>query len=74
MGHAPAPSFPLRLSLEQHLDMDTTKIRRDLGYRETMSSRAALEGTVAWDREHWPSEIDSAQFDYPAEDAILGGR
>lgn len=70
----PPPSFPLQLNLEQHLDMDTTKIRSALGYRETMSSRVALETTVAWDREHWPAAIDPAQFDYAAEDALLSGR
>ena len=43
-------------------------------YRETISRRAALERTVAWDREHWPTEIDFAQFDYAAEDAILSGK
>ncbi|MBZ5678392.1 MAG: NAD-dependent epimerase/dehydratase family protein [Acidobacteriia bacterium] len=73
-GPCPAPSVPLQLNLEQHLDMDTTKIRRDLGYRETMSRRAALEMTVAWDREHWPTEIDPAQFDYATEDAVLSGK
>ena len=26
-GPCPAPSLPLQLNLEQHLDMDTTKIR-----------------------------------------------
>ncbi len=70
-GPCPPPSFPPQLNLEQHLDMDTAKIRRDLGYRETMSRRAALERTVAWEREHWPAEIDPSQFDYAAEDAIL---
>jgi nucleoside-diphosphate-sugar epimerase len=70
-GPCPAPSFPLQLNLEQQLDMDTTKICRDLGCRETMSRRAALESTVTWEREHWPTEIDPAQLDYPAEDVIL---
>ena len=73
-GPCPAPSVTLQLNLEQHLDMDTTKIRRDLGYRETMSRHAALEMTVAWDREHWPTEIDPAQFDYATEDAVLSGK
>lgn len=68
----PPPSFPLQFNLEQHLDMDTARIRRVLGYRESMSREAALEGTVAWDRENWPAEIDPAQFDYAAEDAVLG--
>jgi hypothetical protein len=51
--------------------MDTTKIRHDLGYHETMSRAEALERTVLWDREYPPKDIDPAQFDYQAEDAIL---
>jgi hypothetical protein len=73
-GPCPAPSLPFQLNLEQHLDMDTTRIRRDLGYQETLSRRAALERTVVWDRAHWPIEINPAQFDYVAEDAILSNR
>jgi nucleoside-diphosphate-sugar epimerase len=67
----PPPNIPGRLNLDQHLDMDTTKIRRDLGYRETMSRRETLEKTVVWDREHPPTDVDPGQFDYLAEDAIL---
>jgi hypothetical protein len=54
--------------------MDTAKIRRDLGYRETMSRRDALERNVAWDREHPPKQGDSTQFDYDTEDLILSRR
>jgi nucleoside-diphosphate-sugar epimerase len=67
----PPPNIPRQLNLGQHLDMDTTKIRHDLGYHETMSRREALEKTVVWDREHPPKDADPAQFDYVAEDAIL---
>jgi nucleoside-diphosphate-sugar epimerase len=67
----PAPSLPRNLNLDQNLDMDTVKIRRDLGYQETLSRREALERNVAWDREHPPKLSDLAQFDYAAEDAIL---
>jgi nucleoside-diphosphate-sugar epimerase len=67
----PPPSLPRNLNLDQHLDMDTAKIRRELGYRETLSRGEALEKNVAWDREHPPIDVDRAQFDYAAEDAIL---
>jgi nucleoside-diphosphate-sugar epimerase len=67
----PPPNIPRQLNLDQHLDMDTTKIRHDLAYQETTSRREALEQTVAWDREHPPKDVDPAQFDYVAEDAIL---
>jgi nucleoside-diphosphate-sugar epimerase len=67
----PSPNISRELNLDQHLDMDTTKIRRDLAYHETTSRREALAKTVVWDREHPPKEVDPAQFDYVAEDAIL---
>ena len=67
----PAPNLPRTMNLDQDLEMATAKIRRDLGYRETISRRTALERNVAWDREHPPKQVDSAQFDYAAEDAIL---
>jgi nucleoside-diphosphate-sugar epimerase len=67
----PPPSLPCQLNLDQHLDMDTTKIRRELGYREPISRREALERTVAWDRMHPAAHLDKSQFDYDAEDEIL---
>jgi len=69
---SPPPSLPAQLNLEQHLDMDTARIRSVLGYHESMSRQAALERTVAWERGNWPAEIDPAQFDYAAEDTVLG--
>jgi nucleoside-diphosphate-sugar epimerase len=67
----PAPNLPRSLNLDQNLDMDTTKIRSDLNYHETMSRRETLERTVTWDRDHSPKQTDSAQYDYAAEDVIL---
>jgi nucleoside-diphosphate-sugar epimerase len=67
----PPPNIPRQLNLDQHLDMDTTKIRHDLRYHETVSRREALEKTVIWDRDYPPNDVDPAQFDYVAEDAIL---
>jgi len=67
----PPPSIARQLNLDQHLDMDTTKLRHDLGYHETMSRREALEKTIVWDREYPPKDVDPTQFDYVAEDAIL---
>ena len=67
----PAPNLPRTLNLDQDLEMDTAKIRRELGYQETLSRREALERNVAWDREHPPKQSDLAQFDYTTEDSIL---
>jgi len=67
----PPPSLSRNLNSDQHLNMATTKIRRELGYRETLSRGEALARTVAWDRQHPPADLDPAQFDYAAEDAII---
>lgn len=56
---------------EQHLIMDSTRIRRELGYAETISREEALHRTIAWERAHTPAEIDPKRFDYAAEDAAL---
>jgi nucleoside-diphosphate-sugar epimerase len=67
----PPPNLPREMNLDQHLTMDTTKIRRELAYQETLPRHEALAQTVYWDREHSPNELDPAQFDYSLEDAIL---
>jgi nucleoside-diphosphate-sugar epimerase len=69
----PPPNLPRELNLDQHLDMNTTKIRENLGYKEIISRRRALETTLNWDRQHPPQHVDHNQFDYAAEDAILNG-
>jgi len=55
----------------QNMDADTTKIRNELGYRETVSREEALIRTVEWERAHPPDKIDPADYDYGAEDAAL---
>ena len=67
----PPPSLPRHMNLEQHLDMDSAKIRSELGYREIVTRQEALARTIAWDRAHPPLQSDPAQFDYAAEDTIL---
>lgn len=67
----PPPNFPRQLNLEQRLDMDTTKIRGELGFTETTARRDALAKTVEWERANFPAHLDGSQFDYAAEDAIL---
>ena len=64
------PSF-LRADMDtrQDLAVDTSRIRRELGYRETVEPQEALSRTVAWERVNPPVQVDPAQFDYSAEDA-----
>jgi nucleoside-diphosphate-sugar epimerase len=61
-----------KLNTEQQWFVDTTRIRRELGYREAVPRDEALRRTVAWERAHPPEKVDPASFDYAAEDAALG--
>jgi len=67
----PPPDLSSQLNLTQNLDMDSTRIRAELGYREVVGRIEALAQTAAWEREHPPSQIDPKQFDYATEDALI---
>ncbi|MBM2850793.1 MAG: NAD-dependent epimerase/dehydratase [Anaerolineales bacterium] len=67
----PKGLLPIESDLFQHWVVDTTGIRQELGYTETVPQAAAFRRTIAWQRAHPPEEIDPAEFDYSAEDAIL---
>ena len=56
---------------EHHLAVDTTRIREELGYRERIAPDIALKETIEWERANPPEKIDSARYDYAAEDAAL---
>ncbi len=51
----PASLRPPPGDYEQHLVADTTRIRRELGYREVVSLEEGLRRAVAWEREN-PAE------------------
>ncbi|MEW6048150.1 MAG: hypothetical protein AB1609_17025 [Bacillota bacterium] len=53
--------------------VDTTRIRVEIGYSETVSRDEALRRTVDWERAHPPARIDPSAFDYAAEDAAVRG-
>lgn len=55
----------------QHWVADTSRIRDQLGYRESLPRADAIAHTVAWQRSHPPTGFTPHQFDYPAEDAAL---
>jgi nucleoside-diphosphate-sugar epimerase len=59
------------LDTRQHWVADTSRIRLELGYKETLPREEALRRTVEWERAHPPDEADPASFDYAAEDAAL---
>jgi len=57
-------------NFEQHWIPDTTRIRREIGYRERIETREALRRLVAWERDNAPPGL---QFDeeYALEDEAL---
>jgi nucleoside-diphosphate-sugar epimerase len=55
----------------QHLVVDATRIRRELGYEEVVPLDEALRRTVAWERANPPENVGSEAFDYTAEDAVM---
>jgi nucleoside-diphosphate-sugar epimerase len=67
----PPPDMSSQLNLAQDLDLDSSKIRAELGYRELIGRMEALAQTVNWERQHPPPQIDPTQFDYEAEDALI---
>ena len=57
----------------QHWAADSTRIRRELGYRELVPVDEALHRTIDWARTHPPGEFNPQKFDYAAEDAAAAG-
>ena len=75
----PKYKFPqdwnLPLNSEQDWFVDSTRIRKELGYKEIVSTEEALKRTIEWERHHLSTEMQqlAAPFllDYATEDAIL---
>lgn len=57
----------------QHWIADTSRIRRELGYREIVPLDEAIARTIEWERANPPAQIDPAQYDYVTEDRALSG-
>lgn len=57
----------------QDMVVSTDRIRRELGYAETVSFEEGLARTIEWQRAHWPETMtpDSLAETYAAEDAQL---
>lgn len=55
---------------DQHLVVDTKRIRSELGYSDVASINQALARTVAWERANPPDDA-GAEFDYTIEDMLL---
>jgi nucleoside-diphosphate-sugar epimerase len=59
------------MNTAQDLVTDSTRIREDLGYEETVSLREAIRATVEWESRHPPEQAGDSKPDYAAEDAVL---
>lgn len=59
------------LHYQHHLDIDSSKIRGQLGYAELSSVDDALDRTIAWESANPPDKLEPGAFNYPAEDAVL---
>ncbi len=74
---APKDHLPHHLSKDadtsQHWVIDTTRIRNELGYKESVHQEEAIRLTIEWERANPPTEIDTKMFNYAAEDAIVTG-
>ena len=53
----------------QHWELDSSRIRRELGYSEIVDLDEAIRRTIAWERANPPGEANPHPFDYAAEDA-----
>jgi nucleoside-diphosphate-sugar epimerase len=56
---------------KQNWEADSSRIRRELGYRDEVPHEEAIRRTVAWERANPPLEFNPHRFDYAAEDAAL---
>lgn len=57
----------------QHWEADSSRIRRELGYREPVPLDEAIARTIEWDRANPIGEFNPHKFDYAAEDEATGG-
>ena len=71
----PAEALPgrarQRYDLRQDYAVDSSRIRRELGYAERVGEDEALRRTVEWERANPPAELRPEDFDYAAEDEAL---
>ena len=54
----------------QHWEADSSRIRRELGYREPMPLSEAIRRTIEWERANPIGDFNPYRFDYAAEDAV----
>lgn len=55
----------------QELVLDSSRIRKELGYSESVPFEEAVRRTAAWERDNYPEAFDAARFNYPEENDVL---
>lgn len=65
------PSMQLGIETSQHIEIDTGKIRRLLGFSEKVSRAEAFARTIAWESSHPPAAGGPDSRLYAIEDEIL---
>lgn len=69
---APRGRIPVPYRVEQDLDTDSARIRRELGFTEVVDPQLGLERTLAWERANPAGASQGIGLvDYDAEDALL---
>ena len=58
-----------QVDYRQDMVLDTSRIRRELGYAEVEPLEKCLAQAITWERNH-PGPHDPKKFDYAAEDAL----
>ncbi|MGG4441951.1 NAD-dependent epimerase/dehydratase family protein [Brevibacillus fortis] len=70
---APAAELPTewvpQLETKQHIQLDTAKIRRELGYTEQTAAEESMRRTLAWELDHPPENVWQG-IDYSTEDKL----
>lgn len=69
--------MPARLrqpfDFNQHLELDTSAIRSELGFRETVEGTEGLRRAIEWELKTL-DEVPNLRLDYDAEDEALTAR
>ncbi|NUO15068.1 MAG: NAD-dependent epimerase/dehydratase family protein [Planctomycetaceae bacterium] len=55
----------------QELVLDSSRIRKELGYSESVPFEEAVRRTAAWERDNYPVAFDAARFNYQEENDVL---
>ena len=58
-------------NLAQHGDASSARIRSELGFRDPVPLKQAIQRTIEWERAHPPKNLPGQMFDYEAEDAAV---